>query len=181
MLICIADMPSCMLYRTLLAPSCAAPTLPSAPKLQQTNSSPDLFCNLLCNFDGSLSLYTIPPQMMTCPFNFSGLRIVNYLTFTFTFLFVLTGIRITTTFTCGRVGTCHAVLWRLVDCSRQKDLGCHSSRDYFLGIFRFFDFNRLPSKLAMTLVVPSLSLMCVFLPAFWPSSAQSLVLSACEA
>ena len=60
-------------------------------------------------------------------------------------------------------------------------LGCHFSRDDFLGIFRFFDFNRLPSKLAMNLVVPSLSLMCIFLPAFWPSSAQSLVLSACEA
>ena len=45
----------------------------------------------------------------------------------------------------------------------------------------FFDFDRLASKLAMHLVVPSLSLMCIFLPAFWPSSAQSLVLSECEA
>ena len=61
-----------------------------------------------------------------------------------------------------------------------EPLGCHFSRDDFLGIFRFFDFNRLPSKLAMNLVVPSLSLMCIFLPAFWPSSAQSLVLSACD-
>ena len=60
-------------------------------------------------------------------------------------------------------------------------LGCHFSRDDFLGIFRFFDFNRLPSKTAVNLVVPSLSLMCIFLPAFWPSSAQSLVPSACEA
>ena len=48
----------------------------------------------------------------------------------------------------------------------------------FSGIFRFFDFNRLLSKLAMNLVVPSPSLICIFLPAFWPSSAQSLVLSA---
>ena len=60
-------------------------------------------------------------------------------------------------------------------------LGCHFSRDDFLGIFRFFYFYRLPSKLAMNLVVPSLSLMCIFLPAFWALSAQSLVLSACEA
>ena len=60
-------------------------------------------------------------------------------------------------------------------------LGCHFSRDDFLGIFRFFYFDRLPSKLAMNLVVPSFSLMCIFLLAFWPSSAQSLVLSACEA
>ena len=30
-------------------------------------------------------------------------------------------------------------------------------------------------------LVASLSLMCIFLPAFWPWSAQSLVLSACEA
>ena len=58
-------------------------------------------------------------------------------------------------------------------------LGCHFSRDDFLGIFNFF--YRLPSKLAMNLVVPSFSLMSIFLPAFWPSSAQSLVLSACEA
>ena len=33
----------------------------------------------------------------------------------------------------------------------------------------------------MNLVVPSFSLMCIFQPAFWPSSVQSLVLSACEA
>ena len=51
----------------------------------------------------------------------------------------------------------------------------------FLGIFQFFDFDRLPSKLAVNLVVPFLSLMSIFLPAFWPSSAQSLVLSTCEA
>ena len=47
--------------------------------------------------------------------------------------------------------------------------------------FDFFDFSQLPSKLAMNLVMPSLSLMCILLPAFWPSSAQSLVLSASEA
>ena len=45
-------------------------------------------------------------------------------------------------------------------------LGCHFSRDDFRGIFGFFDFSRLPSKLAMNLVVSSLSLMCIFLPAF---------------
>ena len=60
-------------------------------------------------------------------------------------------------------------------------LGCHFSRDDYLGIFRFLDFNRLPAKLAMNFVVPSISSMYIFLPAFWPSSVQSLVLSACEA
>ena len=61
-----------------------------------------------------------------------------WITLPLPFLFVLTRIRITTTFTCGWVGAYHVVLWRLVVCSRQKNLGCHSSRDYF---WRFFVFS----------------------------------------
>ena len=34
---------------------------------------------------GRIKNTTILPQMMTCLFNFSGLRIANYLTFTFAF------------------------------------------------------------------------------------------------
>ena len=62
---------------------------------------------------------------------------------------------------------------------QNPQLGCQISRDDFWGFFDFLILIAFP-KLAMNLVVPSLSLMCIFLPAFWPSSVQSLVLSACE-
>ena len=59
-------------------------------------------------------------------------------------------------------------------------VGCHFSRDDSLGVLQFLDFNRFPFKLiAMNLVVPSFGVYIS--AAFWPSSAQSLVLSACEA
>ena len=41
-------------------------------------------------------------------------------------------------------------------------LGFHFSRDDFQCFLLIFEFIRLPSKLAMSLVVPSLSLMCIF-------------------
>ena len=41
---------------------------------------------------------TIPPQMMTCQFNSLWSRIGHQMTFTFSFLILATGIRITTTF-----------------------------------------------------------------------------------
>ena len=72
--------------------------------------------------------------MMTCLFNFSGLRIVNYLTFTFTFF-----IRAD-----GNSNYNYLYLWLgwRVSCSvveigrlqPPENLGCHSSRDYLLGI-----------------------------------------------